>query len=237
VPVAPHAPQFSITADTNPGALGNVIQFGDDVESLNDPHQGVPDIAGYRIYRSSELPFGPWEKIAEFTVGDEQYFNPASSLYIFTDDRVALGYGYYYAVTSFDTGHDSWAVNGDPVQPLESSLYCNRQGPFRATLRPTDGNVDQVTVVPNPFYRTARPTATGDPVKEIQFQNLPARCTLRIFTVRGDLVKTIRKDSQKGDIIWNQISDFGQYVKSGMYFYYVESENGDVQRGKFAIVN
>jgi len=56
--------------------------------------------------------------------------------------------------------------------------------------------------------------------------------------VRGDLVKTIRHaDSQSGVATWNQISDYGQYVKSGMYFFKVYNAQGEVTTGKFAIVN
>lgn len=237
VPMPPHAPVFSISADTDPGALGNVIRFTNEIESIPDPHQGIVDIAGYRIYRSRELPFGRWEKIAEFAVGDETYFNSVDAVYTFTDDKVALGYSYYYSITSFDTGHDSWVVNGDPVVSLESSLFSNRKGPFSTTLRPTDGSVDQVTVVPNPFYRSSVATGVTGTERDILFLNLPAKCTLRIFTVRGDLVKTIHHNNPlSGKIVWNQISDFGQFVKSGMYFFHVESENGDVNRGKFAII-
>jgi hypothetical protein len=40
-----------------------------------------------------------------------------------------------------------------------------------------------------------------------------------------------------GVVTWNQISDYGQYVKSGMYFYHVSNKAGEEKKGKFAIVN
>jgi hypothetical protein len=70
--------------------------------------------------------------------------------------------------------------------------------------------------------------------------------TLRIFTISGDLVQTIRSDDiqtngkpQKeneadGQATWNLISRNGQDVVSGIYLFSVESKSG-TQRGKFVI--
>ncbi|HNS71844.1 MAG TPA: T9SS type A sorting domain-containing protein, partial [bacterium] len=108
---------------------------------------------------------------------------------------------------------------------------------FYTTLTPTEKALGGVTVVPNPFYRSSGFELAGD-TKLIQFVNLSSACTIEIYTVRGDLVKTIRHaDSQSGVATWNQISDYGQYVKSGMYFFKVYNAQGEVTTGKFAIVN
>ncbi len=237
VPMPPEAPVFTLSSDTRPEAIGTIISFGDEKENIPDPHQGVPDLAGYRIYRSKELPFGPWEKIAEISKGDAQYYDQGTGTYTYIDSLVALGFGYSYSVTSFDNGHPGWTVNGDPVPPLESSIFANRQGPVNTTLRPAESAVEEVVVVPNPFYRQSGFLEPGSE-KDIQFVGVPGACTLRIFTIRGDLVKTIRHNNLNSGVIrWNQISDFGQYVKSGMYFFHLENDRGDAKRGKFAIIN
>lgn len=239
VPMPPPAPAFTVTPYEIAGEVGNVIKFDTSVEDIPDPHQGDTDIAGYRIYRSGNLPFGPWEKIADIAVGDDAFFNSDSEKYIYVDTDVPLGYGFYYSVTSYDQGHVSWAV--DPayqVPPLESSIFANRtKTPFYTTLNPTESSLADVTVVPNPFYRSSGFQIAGD-VKLIQFVNLSEQCTIRIFTVRGDLVKTIHHDNPASGVeFWNQISDYGQYVKSGMYFYHVTNPQGEQQKGKFAIIN
>ena len=71
--------------------------------------------------------------------------------------------------------------------------------------------------------------------------------TLRIFTISGDLVQTIRYDDlqtngkpQKenaadGQATWNLISRNGQDVVSGIYIFSVESDAG-TSRGKFVII-
>lgn len=239
VPMPPPAPDFTVSAFETPGTIGNVIQFGSGAERVPDPHQGVPDLAGYRIYRSGKYPFGPWEMIAEIPAASQDYFDPNSQLYTFVDTRVPLGYGFYYSVTSFDTGHPAWAVDARVTVPsLETSVFANRtQTAFYTTLKPTGSKLDQISVVPNPFYRSSGFQLAGD-TKLIQFVNLSRTCTIRIYTLRGDLVKTIEHANEtSGVAYWNQISDYGQYVKSGMYFYHVSNPQGEEKTGKFAIIN
>jgi hypothetical protein len=219
----PTPPEFTVSNLNLPGQIANQIRFDNSSEFIPDPHQNVVDIAGYRIYRSWNLPFGPWQMIREIPVGDPDYFDPDSDIYRYTDTGVALGYDYYYAVTAYDSGHTGWAV--DPtvaVPPLESSLYASaHRKPFTSTLLPMENGLDDIAVVPNPFYRHSGLPKLGAE-NRIQFVNLSRKCTIRIFTVRGDLVKIIyHDDTASGVAYWNQISDNGQFVKSGMYFYHI----------------
>ncbi|MBN2780644.1 MAG: hypothetical protein JXR21_01625, partial [Candidatus Marinimicrobia bacterium] len=241
VPVPPPGPDFTVTAIDSSGKVGNRIAFSDSVESIPDPQHGLVDIAGYRIYRSGTYPMGPWKLIADFPLKDPRYWNALKQRYEVNDFFVAMGYGYYYAVTSYDEGHAAWIR--DPsvtVPPLESSLYANRTPqPFFTTQRPVSSAVglSRVAVVPNPFYLSSGLSFAGD-TKKILFVNLPETCTIRIFTLRGDPVKTLEHhDPASGSISWNQISDYGQYIKSGLYFYHIETPDGQQVRGKFAIVN
>jgi len=238
VPVPPVAPDFTVSSLDSTAIVANVITFSNISEMIPDPHQQTVDIAGYRIYRSGNLPFGPWKLVADIPAGDPGFLDEGASVYRYVDRQVALGYRYYYALTAYDTGHDSWAV--DPavrVPALESSLFANRTtAAFATTLLPPDREIKQVTVVPNPFYRVSGLPRLGDE-NLIQFVNLNRDCTIRIFTVRGDLVKTIHHQSTSSGVAsWNQISDNGQLVRSGLYMYHVENQYGDTKTGKFAIV-
>lgn len=106
--------------------------------------------------------------------------------------------------------------------------------PFVATF-PPESSVDNVIVVPNPFVIREGFSQPGEG-DVIQFVNIPNPCTIRIYTVRGDLVKTIVVTEGTGALIsWNQVSDYGQFVESGIYVFHVESPYGN-KTGKFAIV-
>jgi hypothetical protein len=90
-------------------------------------------------------------------------------------------------------------------------------------------------VVPNPYVIGSgfSQPQEGD---KIEFVNIPNPCTIRIYTVRGELVKTIRAGDGVGAIVsWNLVTDYGQYVKSGIYVYHLESPLGN-KIGKLAIV-
>jgi hypothetical protein len=111
VPMSPPAPEFTVSTLEEAGTVGNVITFGNSPEMTPDPHQGIPDIAGYRIYRSGTYPFGPWKLIADIEIGDETYFQTDSQEYVYIDREVPLGYGFSYSVTAYDNGHAIWAVD------------------------------------------------------------------------------------------------------------------------------
>jgi hypothetical protein len=71
--------------------------------------------------------------------------------------------------------------------------------------------------------------------------NLPARATIRIYTLDGDLVREIRHEpggmfTETGSVAWwDLITKNTQAVVSGIYLYAVESELG-TQAGKIVII-
>ncbi|NWF50227.1 MAG: T9SS type A sorting domain-containing protein [Ignavibacteriaceae bacterium] len=234
-PDPPAAPEFKLEFFKESNVVANVIKWGTEAETIPDPDDGTLDLKGYIIYRSNYLPIGPWSAIDTVYKSDAKYFNGTEYTYI--DSSVVIGDGYYYAITSFDTAKATWTgiQTITNVPALETSLFANRTSlPFIATLAPKS-NLDNVLVVPNPFVIEqgfSRPGA-GD---IIQFANIPNPCTIRIYTIRGDLVKTINVDQGQGAIAsWDQLTDYGQYAESGMYIYHIEY-NGETKIGKFGIV-
>ena len=72
-------------------------------------------------------------------------------------------------------------------------LLLTTQG---ASLAPEDikADLDRIRVVPNPYFITNRAvTATG--TDKIFFTRLPPRCTIRIYTLVGELVREIEHES------------------------------------------
>jgi hypothetical protein len=106
-------------------------------------------------------------------------------------------------------------------------------------------NLSNILVVPNPYISTAAweprtlyPTGRGD--RKIDFTNLPARCTIRIYTTSGYLVKTIYKDESNlnngGSISWNLVSDDGMDIAYGLYIFHVDAPGIGEHIGKFAVI-
>ena len=93
-----------------------------------------------------------------------------------------------------------------------------------------------VKVVPNPYIVTN--TWEKDTYyRQIAFYDLPDECTIRIYNIAGDLVKTIEHISDnKGIEFWNLLNESGQIVASGVYLFSVDSRVGKYV-GKIFIVH
>jgi hypothetical protein len=96
--------------------------------------------------------------------------------------------------------------------------------------------MDSIRVVPNPYNaRAAKLQYLGEPDK-IMFLNVPGECTIKIYTERGDLIKTIEHLNGSGDESWNSNTDYGQVVVSGLYIAVFETPDGRRAIRKFVII-
>lgn len=97
-------------------------------------------------------------------------------------------------------------------------------------------------VVPNPYVGAAsfEPSnfgVVGRGERRLEFRNLPKVCTIRIFTVRGDLVQTLTHDgSNEGFVAWNLRTKDNLDVAPGLYIYHVDEGTTGSYIGKFAII-
>ncbi len=101
-------------------------------------------------------------------------------------------------------------------------------------------NISNIKVVPNPYivsslYEPEFGELRREPLRQIQFINLPNECTIYIFTVDADLVKTINHSSTNGTAIWDLRSEGGREIAAGVYIYVVKS--GDIEyKSRFAVI-
>jgi hypothetical protein len=155
---------------------------------------------------------------------------------------------YFFNVTAFDFGAPKVGLF-----PLESSksLGMKQAIPLGDHLQERGGKLP-IYVFPNPYrldghYRDQsyedhkHEGMIDDKVRRINFVNLPPKCTIRILTLDGDLVKTIIHDMDPNDNMssyayWDLINRNTQAVTSGLYYWTVEDANGEVVIGKLAII-
>ncbi len=109
----------------------------------------------------------------------------------------------------------------------------NLTGPIEPTGGPT-ADLERVRVVPNPYRGSEvwdRPGAN-----EIHFTNLPARATIKIYTVSGDLVHVIlHEDGVRDFQRWDLRNASGKQVASGIYLYRVEADRFEFQ-DRFVVI-
>jgi hypothetical protein len=104
-------------------------------------------------------------------------------------------------------------------------------------------DMEKIKVVPNPYVASAQweaknPYASGRGPRSLHFTHLPSKCTIRIFTVNGELVDVIEHDSpfNDGSEEWKMLTKDNLNVAYGIYVYHVTAPGVGDKIGKFAII-
>ena len=104
-------------------------------------------------------------------------------------------------------------------------------------------DMQKIKVVPNPYYATTafegqNTFTSGRGPREIQFRNLPQNCIIRIFTISGELVKTIDHSSalNYGTGKWDLLTKDNLTAAYGIYVYHIEAPGVGERIGKMAII-
>ncbi|MEO8400050.1 MAG: hypothetical protein ABI550_09605 [Ignavibacteriaceae bacterium] len=220
----PPSPNIEIIAQ--PSNQSIVISWEPVENNFLDPITGKNDFREYLIYRSDKSFIGPYTLLRRITPSRStdaaRFFNADLNKWVFEDQGISLATGYYYTVTSVDSlNNESWWTNRN-----ENAVQATRNAAE---------NVLNVKVFPNPFK-----IVSGFPTKNtenfIVWSNLPALCTIRIYTSSGELVKTLKHDNQNsGEEVWDQLSDARQRTAPGIYFWTVESGLGNA-KGSLLII-
>ncbi len=120
--------------------------------------------------------------------------------------------------------------------------------------RDIEADLGKIRVVPNPYFVTNR-AVTAEGTDKIFFTHLPPRCTIRIYTLAGELVRSIEHEStglfspedrlaqgdRGGTAEFSLLNLHNQALASGIYIYHVEArdESNTVignKIGRFAII-
>jgi len=97
-------------------------------------------------------------------------------------------------------------------------------------------------VVPNPYvgaasFEPAPFGVSGRGDRRMEFRNIPLNAVVRIYTIRGDLVRALSQDgSMNGYIAWDLRTKDNLDVAPGLYIYHVDAGAAGTSIGKFAII-
>jgi hypothetical protein len=267
IPTPPPSPALAVV----PGDHALDLYWDNYPESTVDKTSPQPlgkDWEGYRVYLGRQANL--LTQVAQFDKVDTSGFNTGLSA-VALPDSVPIngryyqyhyritglldGFRYFASVTSFDTGDEQ-------IESLESGKTQNQTLAVPAPSA-AEAQGRGVTVFPNPYHAEAAWDA-GRLVRDhyLWFANLPKRCSIEVYTLSGDRVKSIEFDgatyhgvdtrglfNPSTDIgidpptlsgtvcAWDLITDRGQAIASGLYLYSVKDlANGAIQRGKFLVV-
>jgi hypothetical protein len=220
---------------------------------------------GFRVWRSTNPTFdeNTFSLIYQWDVIDDLNFEGQTGIrFTYSDSQIVRGRRYWYAVTSitipdyflstFQRGDGSVVTDTIMTEPLESPIFQNAtqsQLPFTPSTEP-----NRVKVVPNPYrtdddYRYEYGGWEGlsrlwtENRRVVWFIHLPSRCTIRIFSLAGEIIKSISHDDSDrqsrnlavGQEEFELLSESNRALASGIYIYLVESDLG-TQTGKFVII-
>jgi hypothetical protein len=103
-------------------------------------------------------------------------------------------------------------------------------------------DLDEIAVVPNPYVGAASwepiTNDVGRGERRVFFTNLPAQCTIRIYTISGHLVQIIEHNTStaNGQEPWNLVSKDGMNVAYGIYIFHVDAPGIGEKIGRFALI-
>ena len=166
--------------------------------------------------------------------------------YEYVHDNLLPTVPYYVSVTSMDFGSPASGLPALESNPVNSAIQ-------EFPLTPSDTVAAKglgVFVYPNPYRIDADYAAQGyenrlgnlppDRARRIHFGNLPAKCTILIFSLDGDLIRSWEhsyspSDPQAMHDAWDLITRNTMLAVSGLYYWVVESE-GRTQIGKLVVI-
>jgi len=254
IPEASYTDNLTIAGIMNLWAFRGGVEYEIRWKSINDD---TITATVWDITNNVQVPFGA-------TWGDNWSFGPinlanpdVNAQYLKSDNLSSRTYFYicgvkYYFNRIGDEAYpmnwsnhpvtdDIWTVyNSGEVVPSEGNNFTINSTPFSiGTVK-----LDNIKVVPNPYIVRNAWEVSSDYAK-LRFTNLPSECTIRIYTLAGNLVKTIEHKVeatassaiQGGSEKWDVLSDNNQRPASGIYIYHIETPNGDeTKTGKFALI-
>jgi len=199
----------------------------DSPDYYKDADTGVDDWKEWRVYRKKgDREVGALEErgttdpdMLNYRLVHVETSKGEGDTIRWSDTDVQRGQPYYYYVTAVDDGSQN-TTGICPGQELESSKMANRTEIGAVPFKPAATNTDNVRVVPNPYNVNSGAgnyTGSAFDYNKILFVNLPAYCKIYIYTESGDLVKVINHNTRNADHPWEQLTDSGQYVRSGIY--------------------
>ena len=208
-----------------------------------------------KVYSVDEVPWPPrWiepdsvpaDSIDFYLTEDSSFFKYYE--YEITVENLLPTVCYWFNVTAFDYGSPSSGLAALETSPtlLPAVTY-----PLASWEKIQEQDL-KVFVYPNPYRSDADYRARGfeargaldrarDRTRQVNFANLPPTCTIRIFSLDGDLIREIHHEFDPSDPLanhdtWNLITRNTQLVVSGLYYWAVEDDEGNTQVGKLAII-
>jgi len=116
---------------------------------------------------------------------------------------------------------------GDMAQGLPNKTYpeytfsTTPQSTITNSLTAAKNALNLINIVPNPYYAYSA-YETNQLDNRVKITNLPAKCTINIYTISGTLIRQFKKDNDISYQDWDIKNTAGIPVASGLYIIHVD---------------
>lgn len=125
-----------------------------------------------------------------------------------------------------------------------NDVYTLQTKPGFIDNRLASSRLDNIYVVPNPYIGASifepanKLPGQNRGERRIYFENLPMKCTIRIYTLNGELVNQLDHDSgmDNGREYWNLLNKDGFSVAYGVYLAHIDAPGIGEKLIKFALI-
>jgi hypothetical protein len=202
-----------------------IDEDGDDTWSASRTTSfGLPGFE--RIYNS----------VYEYNEADEVTWTSPDDVEWFDEAEPRLG-----RVVFGDLSGNGMPATGTVVRIITNKVNTEEDVFTFKTQAPTttqalqENEFNKIKAVPNPYIvRNALESSQFE--RKILFTHLPPACTIKIYTLTGDLIKTIDHNNGSSIETWDVLTDNGLPPASGVYIYRVEATGLGAKMGKLAII-
>lgn len=205
-------------------------------------------------YATVSVPFEVWNLTTNQRVGLSTDEWPIDGVWTPDDELIIIDFPYdaltshvnagawpYYFGWRFQFDPDLYAPSAGDIFTLEGAPVFGPDDKYTFKIDGVNSanakiELEDIRVVPNPYfahYSSMVETDRGESV--LEFQKLPDQCTIRIYTLAGDLVETLSHTDGSGTERWNLLSTDRILVASGVYIFHVDSPYGE-HIGRFSVI-
>jgi len=190
---------------------------------------------------------GQWEWHESIVLLKPDYVQPTETTY-------QINFSPPITTVISSTGEDSLIID-DAVYPGDGDIFLffstkpfeiGDKYSFTTTAADFDKAIakkvlENVIVVPDPYIAYGGSELAGIRTgrrddRRLEFRNLPFECTIRIYTITGELVDTIEKNDSNSYIGWDLLSFEAQEIAYGVYIYHIDAPGIGTKIGRFGVI-
>jgi hypothetical protein len=202
----------------------------------SDESAAISDSTWSHFPKDDSIHADEWEQIYAYFPPDSIYQEPLSEMSGKSNKPEGL-HKFGRFVLQGELPEEGTVIRIDTWRPLtENDVFTfTTTAPDTADYAGAKNRLDKISVFPNPYFGID-PFGRFPNQNFMRFINLPQKVTVRIYTISGQLVQKIEKESSSPWLDWDLRNLDGKVVASGIYIAHLEMPHIGKKIMKLAIV-